>query len=398
MTERVLLLTLSVDDPPRGGVALRSLEIAAILAARGPLGVVTLRSPLTRPTLPGVTWYEPDAAVALVELLDPARDPSWLQDEEWDPSAAYLTDGLRRHVAAAVADFSPDVVVLDQLLLASYLGVLTADGARSVLNEHNVEADLQEELAARAGLPPERVLRSRFAARTARLELGVVTAASQVWMCSAGDQARIAARYGRTDGVFVIPNALSLPPERPQRPARATGEVRLVFPGDFSYPPNREAALIIINEMVQKLRQRLAAFEVVLAGRHPSSDMMEAHHGMPEVRVTGPVVDMAPVLAEADMMVAPLQAGSGSRFKLLEAFAAGLPVVATHKAAEGLAVENGTHLLLADEVDDMVEAVVALAADPARGRALADAGWQLVQDRYSWHAVSRQVADALASR
>ncbi|MGD2051227.1 MAG: glycosyltransferase family 4 protein [Acidimicrobiia bacterium] len=398
MTDRILLLTLSVDDPPRGGVALRSLEIASILAARGPLGVVTLRSSLTRPVLEGVTWYEPDAADALTTLFDPARDPSWLQDEEWDPSVAYLTEGLHRHVASAVADFSPDVVVLDQLYLAGYREVLTTGGARSILNEHNVEADLQEDLAARAVLPPERVLRSRFAARTARLEEAHVQAVDQVWMCSPRDQARIAARYGRSEGVFVIPNALPVPPHRPTREERNDGIARMVFPGDFAYPPNREAAEIIINELVPRLRERLGAFEVILAGRYPSSDMMEAHHTMAEVRVTGPVAEMAPILAEADVLVAPLQAGSGSRFKLLEAFAAGLPVVATPKAAEGLAVMDGTHLVLADEADAMASAVAALTADPPHARLLADAGWQLVRDRYSWRAVAHQVADALAWR
>ncbi len=398
MTERTLLLTLSVDDPPRGGVALRSLEIAAILADRGPLGVVMLRRPVTAPALPGVTWYQPASAVSLTELPDPARDPSWLRDEQWDPSLAYLSEELRGHVAAAVADFSPDVVVLDQLYLAAYLDVLTAGGARSVLNAHNVEADLQEQLAARATQPPERVLRSHFAARTARLENAVVNAATQVWVCSAEDQASTAARYGRSDGVFVIPNALPLPAERPARRERAAGDAHLVFPGDFSYPPNREAAMLIIDRLVPELRRRLDGFEVILAGRHPTADMMEAHHTVPEVRVIGPVEEMAPVLEEADVMVAPLEAGSGSRFKLLEAFAAGLPVVATPKAAEGLAVDNGVHLLLAGDVDGVAAAVTALVSDPARARSLADAAWDLFRERYSWQAVAECVDAALARR
>jgi len=242
------------------------------------------------------------------------------------------------------------------------------------------------------------VLRSHFAARIAQLESAVIESAAQVWVCSPDDQAGIADRYGRVRGVFVIPNAVSLPPERPARRDRAPGEAHLVFPGDFAYPPNREAAMLIIDRLVPALRRRLDTFEVVLAGRYPTAEMVEAHRTVPEVRVTGPVENMAPLLAEADVMVAPLQAGSGSRFKLLEAFAAGLPVVATAKAAEGLAVVDGTHTLLAEDVEGMADAVTALLADPERARSLADAGWELVQARYSWRAVAELVDAALAWR
>ncbi len=397
MTARTLLLTLSIDDPPRGGVALRSSQIAATLAAHGPLGIATLQVCRARPAIAESAWFEPAAAAELTTLPDPARDLSWLRDEDWDPSLTYLTDELREHVTAAVDAFGPAVVVVDQLYLCGYVDVATAGGARWILNEHNVEADLQDQLAKQATLPPERVLRSHFTRRTTRLEQAMVAAADQVWVCSDNDRDSIAGRYGRRDGVSVIPNALSLPERPPQRRERDPGEARLVFPGDFSYPPNRQAATLIIERLVPALRDRLERFEVWLAGRYPTAEMMEAHRAVPELRVTGPVEDMVPVLVEADLMLAPLQSGSGSRFKLLEAFAARLPVVATPKAAEGLDVVNGTHLLLADDPETLVNAVVALVADPARGRALADAGWELVRSRYSWEAASALVGAALAS-
>jgi len=97
---------------------------------------------------------------------------------------------------------------------------------------------------------------------------------------------------------------------------------------------------------------------------------------------------VAPYLKRASVCVAPIFSGSGTRLKILEYLAAGRPVVATPKAAEGLAVEHGRHLLLADGTA-FAEALVRLARDRGYAEALAQAGRELVATRYSWDA-SRQ--------
>jgi len=99
----------------------------------------------------------------------------------------------------------------------------------------------------------------------------------------------------------------------------------------------------------------------------------------------------------ATAVVAPLRAGGGSRLKILEAFERGRPVVATHKAVEGLAVTAGRHALLAESDADIAAAVLQLASDTALAARMTTAARQLVIDRYSIEALSRQVDGVVKS-
>jgi glycosyltransferase involved in cell wall biosynthesis len=105
------------------------------------------------------------------------------------------------------------------------------------------------------------------------------------------------------------------------------------------------------------------------------------------VRVCGFVEDLGALYADADVVVAPLRGGGGTRIKLLEAFAQGVPVVATPAAVEGLAVLDGQHLLLGADADALAAAVAALADDAALGARLVEQAGRLVRERYSHEAV-----------
>lgn len=94
-------------------------------------------------------------------------------------------------------------------------------------------------------------------------------------------------------------------------------------------------------------------------------------------------------------MAVPLGHGGGTRLKILEAFAAGCPVVSTAKGAEELKVKDGEHLLIGDEIEAMVEGVCQLWSDPSLGQKLANSAYELVRAEYSWEAVGRKVESAV---
>ena len=114
------------------------------------------------------------------------------------------------------------------------------------------------------------------------------------------------------------------------------------------------------------------------------------------MEVVGPVDDVAAELAASDVFVAPLRAGSGVRVKLLEAFAHGIPVVATSVAAEGLEVVDGVHLAIADDAGSFAAATIALLEDPARRTRYAIAARRHVEERYDWRAICGQFESMLA--
>ena len=106
------------------------------------------------------------------------------------------------------------------------------------------------------------------------------------------------------------------------------------------------------------------------------------------MNVHGSVPDVRPFMAAADVFVVPLRIGSGTRLKIFEAFAMRCPVVATTVGAEGLPVEHGRHLFLANSSQEYAEAIISLLKEPSRKQALAGEGYALVTRNYSWKTVS----------
>jgi glycosyltransferase involved in cell wall biosynthesis len=98
-----------------------------------------------------------------------------------------------------------------------------------------------------------------------------------------------------------------------------------------------------------------------------------------------------PYLAESNAMIVPLRIGGGSRLKILEALATGLPVVSTSVGAEGLELSPGRHYLLGDTDEELAAATLKCLTDPAATGALVDGGRRLVQQRYDWQILAERV-------
>ncbi|HEX6107601.1 MAG TPA: glycosyltransferase, partial [Gemmatimonadales bacterium] len=104
-----------------------------------------------------------------------------------------------------------------------------------------------------------------------------------------------------------------------------------------------------------------------------------------------------PYLTGATAMAVPLFQGSGTRFKILEGFAAGLPVISTGKGAAGLEAEDGVHLVLAETTEEFAAAALGLAQHPERGRELARRAKTYAAERFSWDAITPRMRDAIAA-
>jgi glycosyltransferase involved in cell wall biosynthesis len=170
----------------------------------------------------------------------------------------------------------------------------------------------------------------------------------------------------------------------------------LVFPGIFSYLPNAIAARFLVNEMLPRLAEACEApCRLQLVGPMPTPEMRAAAARDPRVVVTGPVRDVRPFLAEATVMPVPLFHGGGTRFKVLEAFAAGLPVVSTAKGVEGLSAQDGKHLLIAETAEAFVQGVLAVWRDGALADRLTAGARILAEERFSWDVIGPHVCGAV---
>jgi len=161
-------------------------------------------------------------------------------------------------------------------------------------------------------------------------------------------------------------------------------EESLVFTAYYRDEPNRDAVRWFTRAVWPRLRRLYPALKFYIVGAEPPPDIQDLARRDPSILVTGEVPDVAPYLARSRLYVCPMRMGTGFRGKILQAMAAGLPVVATSRAAEGFPVEPGHNILLADTEHVMVECISLLLTDRVLRRRLADRARAMVVQRFTW--------------
>jgi glycosyltransferase involved in cell wall biosynthesis len=364
--------------PIRQGLDLRAWTVIDALCELGPVAVFAVRPDEPAPPPRSSIEHWTTSSDPHFATTEPGADMSWLRSPDGSPGDAYITDQSRAELADLIARFAPDVVVIQEVRLHRYIDVIDRTRCRVVLDSSNVHSGL---LARVAGLTTDRrtaLLQRAIAGRLIGIETSVYASADQVWACSAVDEAEIHADHPDAD-IRVVPNTID--PDRYD--ASDADRLRVVFPAMFAFPPNEAAARTLITDVMPLVRVAEPSAELVLVGSHPTRRLVDlcAADG---VEIRGPVADMVPELAHARVMAVPLTVGSGTRYKLLEAFASRLPVVTSSVGAEGLDVVDGVHVLIAETPSEFADAIVRLWRDPALAEGLADAAHRLLRERYSF--------------
>jgi len=255
-------------------------------------------------------------------------------------------------------------------------------GTRSLLVEHNVEfqriADQVPELGKTARQ------------RIKRLEVDLANACDRVITVSNRDRRDLVSAGVRDALVHTVPHGVDLERFENARPVdlRAKYDIPaehavIVYHGIYSYPPNLEAVEELAHVLLPGLRRAGHPASVVAFGPLPPEK------NLPGVMFAGAVDDLAGHLQGGDIAVIPLRQGGGTRMKILDDFAARVPVVTTHKGMEGIDVEHAKHLLIIDDPDDMADAVAGLLDDPHARQALTEAAAQWVS-RFDWRAIAQR--------
>ena len=259
-----------------------------------------------------------------------------------------------------------------------------------VYNWHNIESELMRRYSAAVNTPARRIYSAWTARQLERLERSILRTGSGHVVCSEREQAQLqkiepSARIaGVPNGVDTAYFAGASPPGRRHR---------IVFVGAMKYPPNIEAAVTFSHNVWPQLRERLPGYCLTLVGANPVPAVI-ALRDIPGVEVTGTVPDVRPYYREALAAIVPLRTGGGTRLKILEAMAAGVPVVSSALGAEGLSLEPGTNILLADldDGESWVRALAGLAESEPRRRELTSAALQLVRDHYDWTSLGESLS------
>jgi glycosyltransferase involved in cell wall biosynthesis len=284
--------------------------------------------------------------------------------------------GFDAEVERAVAGSSYEIGVIEHSWCAPYLQQIAGACRRTVLDLHNVESVLHARSAQVEGGAVGLAHRI-FGEASARFEAEWLPRFSEVLAPSASD-AGIVERLAPGARVRVYPNAIPWTPVPPK-----TEEQVIVFSGNLEYHPNLSAVRFFAREVWPMLRERWPRLVWRLVGKAPGA-VEKLIEGDPRIELSGPVEDAVTELARAQIAVVPLLAGSGTRFKILEAWAAALPVVSTSIGAEGLPVRDGEHLLLADTAAAFADAVSRLLTCKDLRITLGNSGRLLLEKEFTW--------------
>lgn len=388
---RVLMLTPYLPYPPVSGGRMRTYSLVKRLAEDHDITLVCFGRPEERE-------FDLSPMAAFCELLVIGRPAS--------PSTAraalmtltsirpitmrlYTTPEMKSTLAELIRERDFDVVHVESFYMLQNLP--PGHGLPVLLSEPAIEhvawwrhAQVAQPLYQRPGIALEALKMRIFGVRAWR-------AVDVVGTMSAND-AGIIAKSGAT--TTPAPNGVDVHFFRPD-PEQQRSPATAIFMGDYKYFPNTDAVLYFIREIMPLIRAKRADFELLLLGKDPPPEIL-AYSNDPttSVTATGLVDDTRPYLTKATVFVCPLRSGSGTRFKLMEALACGLPVVSTSIGAEGLNATDGEHILFADSPQGFADAVLRVLGNVQIAQALGQQGREWVVEHHAWDHSAALIAQA----
>jgi glycosyltransferase involved in cell wall biosynthesis len=354
MRDRAIFLSPESPEPGAGGGGWRSASLLAYLRQH----------------------Y--DVTVARFDLPHHSKSPLarvWRNGWRFMRGIPPLFDrfsGFEDQLEPLLRDQHYKIGVIEHFWCAPYARTLRPNCDRLILDLHNVESQLaRSHAAATHGI--DSIAMSRFADAYERLELEWLREFDEILVASEEDRGRI-----DHPQITVYPNAL------PEIALPSVQEENCIaFSGNLEYHPNVEAVRWFHDRVWPLIRERDPSLEWRLIGCNQHA-VRRSVAGDDRIKMTGRIEDAITALAAAKVCVVPLHSGSGTRFKILEAWAAGRAVVSTTIGAEGLGAEHGRHLLIADGPRDFGEQVNRLLGDDTLRRSLGEAGRKLYLDRFTW--------------
>jgi glycosyltransferase involved in cell wall biosynthesis len=386
---RVLYLSRWFPAPADNGSKLRALHLLQALAARHEVTLAAFVS-----EAPTESQLHSLLRVCAAVRTAPLRTPG---PRSFDAVLGFF-DRRPRSVRAAFSwemqaivrgiwiAGPPDVVVASQIDMAPY--ALALPETVRVLDEVEL-AGFREQVELAGGLLRRTRRQLMWAKRTAYTRR-VLAGFDAYTVVSEAEQALARSVVPGRPAPEVIPNGaeVTLPEGDGAEPRPGS----IIYAGSVTYAPNLEAVGYFIREILPRVRAAVPGAVFTVTGRTDGVDLgglLEADG----VRFSGQLDNVRAAIARSWLSVAPIRSGGGTRLKILESLALGTPVVSTSKGIEGLRLEDGRHVLVADDAPEFASAVVTLLRDPGLRERLGDEGRRQVALHYDWD----RIGDAFCS-
>ncbi|MBY0508323.1 MAG: glycosyltransferase family 4 protein [Bryobacteraceae bacterium] len=374
MSKTALLVCPEAPFPAVGGGALRTASLATYLGQKYALDLVVFREP----GAPDPRLALPVGLVQRALVIDLRAHRKDNLSKVLRNASRYLRNipphedrfqGYEAAIKPWLQDY--DLVCLEHFWTTTYFDLLRPRAKRLLCDLHNIESVFY---TTRAEVEPTLApVWRRFAAANLARERERLPRFDQLLVTSATDAARV-----NLPNTIIYPNAIPLVgvPDVTKEPA-------IAFSGNLEFPPNRDAVAWFAREVWPRLAREFPALEWHIIGKGERFVQDSVAH-LPRIVLTGPVDDAVRELARAQVAVVPVRSGSGTRLKILEAWAARTAVVSTPLGAEGLGA--GDAVRLATTTDEFFDAVAHLFTTNFDRERVAERGRGLYLQRFTWPA------------
>lgn len=386
---RVLFLSPRECWPPTSGAKLRDFHLARGLSRGVDLtylffgsreGAVSLAANL--PLAKSVHAVSPPSKYSAFKIIRGLIGTYPL------PVQNYTSSAMARRLDELVAAEPFDVVHLDSIHLAAYIPFLrhALPQVRVMLDWHNIESELMERFAATTTSTARKAYARVTARQMKQLEQRTLQSCDGHLVCSQRECNLLSVREPLAR-LAVAPNGV----DAASFASLQDGPIqkRLVFVGQMSYHANVEGIIWFVREAWPRIRAIDPQFRLSIVGASPGPSV-QVLASEPGVEVTGTVPDVRPFYAGAWAAIVPLLTGGGTRLKILEAMAAGVPVISTALGAEGIPVIDKQNFLLADTPETWSKAADWL-QDSSNRSTVVENGRRLAVARFDWSAIGEQV-------
>lgn len=393
---RLLFLTPQLPYPPHQGTALRNWGLISQLVARHEIALLSFDERRETEAIPAplkaVCQHIHTVPVPRRAMSDRLRTlaTSALPDMAWRLWSPEFERALSEHVR----DGRFDIVQVEGIELArAMIGAAKTtptQHARWVFDDHNSEYLLQKRTFESDARKPKRWHGAAYSfvqwQRLRAFERRALQAADAV-LCVSPQDAVSLRPLEPAVRPHVIPNGIDVAAytDHPS-PIINHQSSTIVFTGKMDFRPNVDAMLWFADRIWPIVKSAHPQARLLIVGQKPSP-RLDSLRADPGVTLTGQVDDVRPYIAAAGVYVAPLLAGGGTRFKLLEAMAMRRAIVSTTLGCEGFDVASGRELVIADPPQAFAEGVIELLRDATWRAALGERAHRFVSATYDWSAI-----------